>query len=293
MTINFPSSPSIDDTYTFAGKTWKWNGSGWVIVGATIPATTSANDFQIGDGSNWQTKTLAQTKTILGFLSDSSISPTTADVTAAVNTRYFADISGLTANRNFKLPSGTVGDVIELIIQTGDDTYFFIIKGDTGVSINGGSTATEFHRLQTKGGKAVFVSTSTTNWQLESGCELVPLTLATQTGMPFSATAYFSWNIPFPMRIEQINLSAFVLTTNDANNYWSMAYKDAAGNAIATHTTATLTHDAWLQLPTLTTFTKQNLLPSDYIISGVLSKAGSGAAPGNIFVAGVVTVRFS
>ena len=30
VVINFPSSPSVDDTYTFQGKTWKWNGSGWI-----------------------------------------------------------------------------------------------------------------------------------------------------------------------------------------------------------------------------------------------------------------------
>jgi hypothetical protein len=29
--INFPISPSIDDEYAFNGKTWKWNGTGWVI----------------------------------------------------------------------------------------------------------------------------------------------------------------------------------------------------------------------------------------------------------------------
>lgn len=30
--IIFPSSPSISDTYTAAGKTWEWDGSVWVLV---------------------------------------------------------------------------------------------------------------------------------------------------------------------------------------------------------------------------------------------------------------------
>jgi hypothetical protein len=30
--VIFPSSPSINDTYTAAGKTWKWNGNAWELV---------------------------------------------------------------------------------------------------------------------------------------------------------------------------------------------------------------------------------------------------------------------
>ena len=31
MPLNFPSSPSLNDTYSFGGKTWIWNGSAWDI----------------------------------------------------------------------------------------------------------------------------------------------------------------------------------------------------------------------------------------------------------------------
>jgi len=30
--MNFPSSPTLNQTYTFGGKTWKWNGKGWELV---------------------------------------------------------------------------------------------------------------------------------------------------------------------------------------------------------------------------------------------------------------------
>lgn len=28
-TIDFPSSPTLNQTYTFNGRSWKWNGEGW------------------------------------------------------------------------------------------------------------------------------------------------------------------------------------------------------------------------------------------------------------------------
>lgn len=99
-------------------------------------------------------------------MSTSSISPTTSNVTAAKNTRYIANVSGLTANRNFVLPAGTAGDVIELNISTGDNTYALIIIGDTGITINGGSAATEWSRLFITNESIQLVATSATNWQV-------------------------------------------------------------------------------------------------------------------------------
>ena len=99
-------------------------------------------------------------------LANSNISPTTGNINASANTRYFADISGLTANRNFIVPAGAVGDSIELNIKTGDNTFALIIIGDTGVSINGGSTATEWSRVFITGEVVRLVADTTSNWQV-------------------------------------------------------------------------------------------------------------------------------
>jgi hypothetical protein len=32
MPLQFPSNPSVNDTYTFNGKTWIWNGDGWALA---------------------------------------------------------------------------------------------------------------------------------------------------------------------------------------------------------------------------------------------------------------------
>lgn len=29
MPIDWPPSPTVGQTYTFSGRTWTWNGSGW------------------------------------------------------------------------------------------------------------------------------------------------------------------------------------------------------------------------------------------------------------------------
>ena len=102
---------------------------------------------------------------------NSNISPTTANVSAAVNTRYFADVSGLTANRNFVLPAGAVGDVIELDIKVGDSNvigtgFALVIIGDTGISINGGSTATAWRKLWLAGDSIKLIADTTSNWQV-------------------------------------------------------------------------------------------------------------------------------
>ena len=46
--LNFPTSPALNDTYSFNGKTWVWNGQGWqlqnqgaingIIIGNSTPA---------------------------------------------------------------------------------------------------------------------------------------------------------------------------------------------------------------------------------------------------------------
>lgn len=59
MPLQFPSNPSVNDTYTFNGKTWVWNGDGWelqksgaingVIIGN---ATAAAGTFTTLTGAS-------------------------------------------------------------------------------------------------------------------------------------------------------------------------------------------------------------------------------------------------
>lgn len=37
MAIDFPNSPLVDDEYTFDTKTWKWDGTAWVLIASGLP----------------------------------------------------------------------------------------------------------------------------------------------------------------------------------------------------------------------------------------------------------------
>ena len=45
MSLRFPSSPSIGDTYTFGLKTWRWNGRAWDKIVDTSAGGVGANVF--------------------------------------------------------------------------------------------------------------------------------------------------------------------------------------------------------------------------------------------------------
>lgn len=31
-TLQFPPSPTVGQEYTFEGKTWRWTGTGWILI---------------------------------------------------------------------------------------------------------------------------------------------------------------------------------------------------------------------------------------------------------------------
>ena len=92
---------------------------------------------------------------------------TTADVTMIEDSYYNFTVGGMTADRNAIFPApSAAGKVIEWFINDGDDAFELIFKGDTGITINGGSAATEWSREFIAGESGRAVSTSTTNWQI-------------------------------------------------------------------------------------------------------------------------------
>lgn len=85
------------------------------------------------------------------------------------NKHYELDASILTADRIYELGTPTaVGNRIRLALTNGNASYEAIIQGqgDTGITINGGSAATELTRLFIAREYMEFIATSLTNWDV-------------------------------------------------------------------------------------------------------------------------------
>lgn len=102
------------------------------------------------------------------------LSVTDSDVTAQVGTHYELDVSGLTASRNFALPTAKTGDQIRVKLTTGDADHELIIKGAATVTINGGTAATEWSRLFIDDEVVEFRATSATNWDVVHDGRIAP-----------------------------------------------------------------------------------------------------------------------
>jgi hypothetical protein len=56
MAINFPDSPTLNQQFTAAGRTWEWDGSTWINVGTDIVVaditdlTATATEINYTDG---------------------------------------------------------------------------------------------------------------------------------------------------------------------------------------------------------------------------------------------------
>ena len=48
--IDFPNSPSVNDTHTVGNRVWKWNGATWDALRTTIPYATGATGATGQDG---------------------------------------------------------------------------------------------------------------------------------------------------------------------------------------------------------------------------------------------------
>jgi len=57
--LAFPSSPSVNDTFTSGNRKWKWTGARWVVQPVTIPASrlsgegAEMGDILVFDGESW------------------------------------------------------------------------------------------------------------------------------------------------------------------------------------------------------------------------------------------------
>lgn len=108
---------------------------------------------------------------------------TTSNVTGVAGTLHNYDISGLTADRDFSLPTPTsAGKRITVRISTGDDTYELIIKRNS----------IELTRLFISGEFLTFLSTGTGigDWIVETDGRIPCIAVFRRTGSNYTPAAY-------------------------------------------------------------------------------------------------------
>ena len=101
MPLDFPTSPVLNELYTFGGKTWKWDGAGWVSynvgligpagpTGATGPQGIQGPTGPIGD---YVISVGGKTGSI-GLTAGNGIEITTASNTFTITNQLYTLIDG-------------------------------------------------------------------------------------------------------------------------------------------------------------------------------------------------------
>lgn len=73
--LDFPTSPTVNQTYTANGNSWRWDGATW----------KSANDLSVADGCIYETsKTIISSYTITSSRNAFSVGPITISSGATV-----------------------------------------------------------------------------------------------------------------------------------------------------------------------------------------------------------------
>ena len=186
--IDFPNSPSVNDTHTVGDRSWKWNGSQWKVVRSVLPgatgptgptgstgSTVTGPTGAVGNtgaqgitgptgatGTNGTNGTNGSTgatgPTGAAAVTNSSIN---SNVTLTAGVRYFVDT---TAARTLTLPaSASVGDEIQVVDASGTAGANNITILRNSLKING---VADNAVIDVNGGAAVLLYTgSTYGWR--------------------------------------------------------------------------------------------------------------------------------
>jgi hypothetical protein len=138
MAIDFPASPTLNQTYTDSGKTWIWNGSGWAIVGS-VP--TNAANLTGGSAGTIPYQSATSTTAMLAagtagqaLLSNGAAAPvwTTLTPTNLYNAGFKESVAVATTT-NITLSGGTP-TIDGVIVATGNRV---LVKNQTDPTANG------------------------------------------------------------------------------------------------------------------------------------------------------------
>ena len=142
MAINFPNSPSVDDTHTANGITWKWDGTTWKVGISTVNAATIPGISTTGT-SYFYNVSVASSVTASTFYGDGS-----GLVGIAATNSQYANVAGIATNAQglTGTPDIIVNDITSRHISSSGIVTASAYYGDgsnlTGVGGGGGQGGT-------------------------------------------------------------------------------------------------------------------------------------------------------
>jgi hypothetical protein len=133
MPIDFPSSPTTNQTYAYSGRTWRWNGEGWALITDALVTSASIEDGTIVNADVAAAAGIVDTKlatiSTAGKVSNSATTATNANTASAIVAR---DASG-----NFSAGTITAALTGNASTATTLQTGRTLTIGATGKTFNG------------------------------------------------------------------------------------------------------------------------------------------------------------
>ncbi len=154
MSLTFPNNPSLNQTHTFAGKTWKWNGNAWDAVLEVGGGGTGTVRYTIGitppsdpvSGDKWFNTALGLELT---YLEDDWVAVNAAQGSESTWKRNDATtetVGGIPSGSTFSLGT-TSTEILEQLLYPYQNVSFSafdegISNREVGNTFNGSSTFT-------------------------------------------------------------------------------------------------------------------------------------------------------
>lgn len=150
MPLTFPSSPSLNQETTTGGRTYKWNGQAWELVGSGISGPTGptgAAGSAGAAGATGATGPTGEASTVTGPAgATGATGPSVTGPTGASYTNVVVTPTALTANTTVTGYAPGSGDIYRLAVtgSTGvtiQNMGITGVDGDSKLLINVGATA--------------------------------------------------------------------------------------------------------------------------------------------------------
>lgn len=148
-----------DDGKTFSGRwtdgtAWEtasgclYTHSGTTLARGNLLASSTGSRLSLTSAAVFECSPVADLGNRVEQIALQDVTITDAAVTMQVGKRYRGSIAAFTADRTYTLPAVfAAGDMIEMCITEGDDTYELLVTAASGDTLNGVAGGTEWSRV--------------------------------------------------------------------------------------------------------------------------------------------------